>query len=92
MAFIALAAFLALVSAGAWLFIVIHAFQRSVGTGFLVMLIPFYLLWYAFSQFEHPQKGIILAAFFGAGMLSVILYSAMGSQLVVSDAPPVELP
>lgn len=91
MAFIALTALLALLSVVAWLFVIIHAFQRSVGTGFLVLCIPLYLLWYAFSQFEHRQKGAILAVWLGSGMLAVILYSSIGAQLT-HFAPPVEAP
>ncbi len=41
--------------------ILVHAFRRSVGTGFMVLCIPCYILYYAFSQFEHGRKNLIIA-------------------------------
>lgn len=45
--------------------ILIHAFRRSVGTGFMVLCIPCYLLYYAFSQFEHGKKSLIITGLVG---------------------------
>ncbi len=45
--------------------ILVHAFQRSVGTGFMVLCIPCYILYYAFSQFEHGRKSLIIAGLVG---------------------------
>ena len=53
-------------------FLLIHAFRRSVGTGVMVLLIPCYVLFYAFSQFEHPRKSLILAGFFGCSLLAAV--------------------
>jgi len=39
----------------------VHAFQRSIGTGFIVLLLPIYCVYYGFSQFEHRWKGLVLA-------------------------------
>jgi translocator protein len=57
------------------IFIYIHAFQRSVGTGFMVLCIPCYLVYYAFSQFEHEKKGWIVGGFCGAFGLWVVVSS-----------------
>jgi hypothetical protein len=60
---------LSLVSAaaalGGWLLLLRHALSRSVGTLALVLLLPGYAPWYAFSQFEHLRKGAVLAAWLG---------------------------
>jgi benzodiazapine receptor len=54
------------------IFIYIHAFQRSVGTGFMVLCIPCYVFYYAFSQFEHEKKGWIVGGLCGAFGLWVV--------------------
>ena len=41
--------------------ILTHAFRRSVGTGMMVLLVPAYILVYAFTQFEHRRKGLLVA-------------------------------
>lgn len=53
--------------------ILVHAFHRSVGTGFMVLCLPLYTLYYGFSQFEHRQKGLVLAGWLGALVLGVTL-------------------
>jgi hypothetical protein len=53
--------------------ILIHAFRRSVGTGMMVALLPFYVFVYAFSQFEHRRKGLVIAGFFGGLIAGVVL-------------------
>jgi len=56
-----------------------HAFRRSVGTGFMVLCIPCYNFYYAFSQFEHRHKGLIIAGLFGGLALGAVLL-AVGIQ------------
>ena len=48
-----------------WALLVRHAWGRSVGTATLVLLVPGYAPWYAFSQFEHPRKGPVLGVWLG---------------------------
>lgn len=72
---------LALASTVAWIFIIIHAFGRSVGTGFLVLLVPAYVLYYSFSQFEHERKGVIVGVFVGCGALAAMMYGALLGSL-----------
>lgn len=61
----ALALLSAVAALGGWLLLLRHAFSRSVGTFALVLLLPGYAPWYAFSQFEHAKKGAVLAAWLG---------------------------
>lgn len=82
MPLLSLAALFALVALVCAAFLLVHAFRRSVGTGVMVLLIPCYVLLYAFSQFEHPRKGLILAGFFGGSLLAAV-FLALGAQALV---------
>jgi benzodiazapine receptor len=64
---------LILASTGCFLFVLRHAFQRSLGTGVMVLCIPFYQVVYGFSQFEHRRKGPILAGWMGGLVLGIVL-------------------
>lgn len=57
------------------IFVIVHAFRRSVGTGFMVLCIPCYSAYYAFSQFEHRRKGWIIAGYLGCLTLGGFLTS-----------------
>lgn len=72
MLLLALAALFGLVTLVCSAFLLVHAFRRSVGTGMMVLLIPCYMPFYAFSQFEHPRKSLILAGFFGCSLLAAV--------------------
>lgn len=54
------------------IFILIHAFKKSVGTGFMVLCIPFYILYYMFSVFEHEKKQLIIGGWFVGFVLNVL--------------------
>lgn len=69
----------AVLSFGCSLFILFHAFQRSVGTGVMVLCIPCFMIYYAFSQFEHRRKGLIVSAWLASLLLSCVLYT-FGAQ------------
>ena len=56
-----------------FVFVLLHAFQRSVGTGFMVLLIPIVCIVYGFGQFEHRHKGLILAGWLGGFVVAVVL-------------------
>jgi hypothetical protein len=79
--FIVLGLVLQLVAVACWVLIFAHAFQRSLGTGVMVMLIPIYNLVYAFTQFEHRRKGLVLAGAIGGFVLAVVLRT-VGSALM----------
>ena len=70
--------------------LLIHAFRRSVGTGVMVLLIPCYVLFYAFSQFEHPRKGLIVAGLMASTVLAAVFLGlgAHGLSELSSPVPP----
>lgn len=63
------------------IFVLAHAFRRSVGTGFMVLLVPCYILYYAFSQFEHRFKGLIIAGYIGCFTLGAF-FEAIATRVV----------
>jgi benzodiazapine receptor len=85
-----LAALFGLITLVCVIFLLIHAFRRSLGTGMMVLLIPFYMLVYAFSQFEHPRKNLILAGFFGCSVLAAVFLGlgAHGVSRAMMGLPP----
>jgi hypothetical protein len=66
--------------------VLIHAFRRSVGTGFMVLCIPCYILYYAFSQFEHGRKSLIIAGLVG-GLTLAGAMRAMNTERRVLELP-----
>lgn len=79
----------ALVALACAVLLLAHAFRRSVGTGVMVLLIPAYVLVYAFRQFEHPRKGLVVAAFVGASVLGAVL---LGIALAQAAPPELAVP
>jgi len=61
--------------------ILMHAFGRGLGTGLLVLLIPFYNVYYALFQFEHRLRGWVVAGFVGCGIaalsIRLLLYAPL---------------
>ena len=66
--------------------VLMHAFKRSVGTGFMVLCIPCYILYYAFSQFEHGRKSLIIAGLVG-GLTLAGAMRAMSTERPVLTLP-----
>ena len=87
-----LATFFGLVTLVCATFLIIHAFRRSVGTGMMVLLVPCYVLVYAFSQFEHPRKNLIVASFFASSFLAAVFLGlgayALDMALLQTLPPP----
>lgn len=54
------------------IFILIHAFQKSVGTGFMVLCIPCYIFYYLHTEFQHEKKDTIVMAFYGGLALNLV--------------------
>jgi translocator protein len=77
-----------LLSMVAFVFVLVHAFKRSIGTGVMVLFIPFYNLYYAFAQFEHRQKGLIVGGCLGFLGLGIV-FLAMGTAAIVPAPLPV---
>ena len=69
-------------------FLLIHAFRRSLGTGMMVLLVPCYLPVYAFSQFEHPRKNVIVTAFVASTVLAAVFLGMGARSLEATFAPP----
>jgi hypothetical protein len=69
-----LALFFLLLSLVCFLFILRHAFRRSLGTGVIVLCIPFFNLYYGLMQFEHRRKNWIIPGWLGSFGLGVVLW------------------
>ncbi len=86
-----LAALFGVITVVCAVFLLVHAFRRSLGTGMMVLLVPCYLPVYAFSQFEHPRKNLIIAGFFG-GTVLVAVFLGLGAhaleQVLLRPPPP----
>jgi hypothetical protein len=82
MSVVLLGILLQVVAVGCFVPVLVHAFRRSVGTGFMVLCLP-YTLYYAFSQFEHRYKGGLLAGWLGGLVVGVVL-RAVGLKLGVA--------
>ncbi len=52
--------------------ILIAAFRRGIGTGFLCLFIPFYILYFAFARYESERKGLVIALWLGGIVLAWI--------------------
>lgn len=65
--------FFLLLSFVCFLFILRHAFGRSLGTGVIVLCIPFFNLYYGLMQFEHPRKNWIIPGWLGSFGLGIAL-------------------
>lgn len=62
-----------LVATLCFVLVLVHGFKRSLGTGFMVLCIPFYQVLYGFRQFEHRHKGLVLAGWLGGLVVGVVL-------------------
>lgn len=73
MILVALSAVVLFVALCCFALVAIHAFSRSLGSGFMVLCIPVYNIVYGFTQFEHRRKGLVLAGWLGGMVVGVIL-------------------
>ena len=66
---------LALASAVCSIIILVAAFQESLGKGLLCLCIPFYILFFAFTEFEPAaiRKELFLALWLGPALLSAAI-------------------
>ncbi len=65
--------------------ILFHAFRRSVGTGVMVLLIPGYILLYAFSQFEHRRRHWLVPGLLGALVLMGVFAGLTAAASAASE-------
>jgi translocator protein len=57
--------------------VLIHAFQKSVGTGFMCLCIPCYIVYYMHTEFEHESKSMIIAGFWGGVAVNALMQGAV---------------
>lgn len=69
----------AIVSLVCVIIILIAAFKEGAGTGILCLCVPFYILYFAFARFEHPQKGLIIAGWIVGGIIGNVLSTLAGA-------------
>ena len=80
MILVVLSLLLQLVCVACFGLVLVHAFQRSLGTGFMVLCLPIYQFVYGFKQFDHRFKGLVLAGWLGGGLLAISL-RALGVRM-----------
>lgn len=51
--------------------LLIAAFKKSAGTGFLSLCVPFYILYFAFAEYESPKKKIVLTLWLASVALMI---------------------
>ncbi len=51
--------------------ILVDAFKKEVVKGILCLCVPLYILFYAFTQFEHEKKGMIIGGWLGGTIVSI---------------------
>jgi len=79
-------AFFALLAAVLSLPILRFAFQRSLGTGLMVLLIPFYVFWFAVKHFQHPRKAVLVCGWLAClGLAEVLLAIHSQASLLAAD-------
>jgi translocator protein len=79
-------AFFALAGAALSLPILRFAFGRSLGTGLMVLLIPFYVFWFAVKHFQHPRKVALVSGWLAClGLAAVLLAVHHASSVFALD-------
>lgn len=86
MAHVLLGTLFGLISLICSIFILLHAFRRSTGTGVMVLCIPCFMVYYAFSQFEHRRKDMIVPGWLASLLMAVVLYGS-GVLALLPGAP-----
>ncbi len=54
--------------------VIVEAFRDEIWKGFVAIIFPFYLWYYAFAEFEHDQKSLIIAGMLTAPVLHVMVH------------------
>lgn len=81
--FLALGGLLLLVATVCQIIILIDAFKNAVWKGLLGFFCGFYLLYYAFVEFQNEKKTQIIAAWLGSAIVGGIFWS-MGTAAAVA--------
>lgn len=72
---------LSLAASVAAIIILIAAFQDEVWKGIVGLICGFYLLYWAFAEFQSPHKGLLIGLWLGAGIIG---YGLIGGGFVAS--------
>jgi len=67
-----------------WIIILIDAFKNAVWKGILGFFCGLYLLYYAFAEFQHEKKGMIIAAWLIPLILGYALMFMGGAAAVAA--------
>lgn len=67
-----------------WIIILIDAFKNAVWKGILGFFCGLYLLYYAFTEFQHEKKGMIIAAWLIPLILGYALMFMGGAAAVAA--------
>jgi hypothetical protein len=85
LAFVGIGALLGLAGLVCSIIVLIAAFQTSTSTGFLSLCVPFYILYFAFTQYQRPNKNVFLGIWIGLIIVSNVL-SQVGKSMLASAA------
>jgi translocator protein len=80
-------AFFAIAAAALSLPILRFAFQQSLGTGLMVLLIPFYIFWFAVEHFRHSRKVALVCSWLACLGLAAVLLAVHHSASAVAVDP-----
>ena len=67
--------------------VLLFAFQRSLGTGLMVLLIRFYVFWFAVKHFQHPRKVALVCSWLACLGLAAVLLAVHHSAAVLALDP-----
>ncbi|HLK59563.1 MAG TPA: hypothetical protein VKU00_23575 [Chthonomonadaceae bacterium] len=85
MAFAALGGLFCLVGFVCAIIILIDAFKNEIWKGIVAFLCWIYMLYYAFAEFQHEKKGLILAGWIIGGVLGGVLLNMGIAQIALSS-------
>lgn len=66
--------------------IIAFAFRRSLGTGLMVLLIPFYVFWFAVKHFQHPRKAILVCGWLACLGLAAVLLAVHQAAVLPAES------
>lgn len=68
--------------------ILIDAFKNEIWKGIVSLLCGLYMLYYAFAEFQHEKKTLILVGWLLGGLVGTGIYMAGAFSGMASGAPP----
>ena len=76
------------VSAICSLIILVKAFQDHILQGILCLLIPIYMIYFAWARMESERKGLLMGTWLGSGLLAIVLGFFPASAVSSSQTDP----